>query len=494
MRSLNRREFCGALGVPALLGAPRAKQPNVVFVIVDQWRAQAAGYAGDANARTPALDRLAAQSANFDLAVSGCAVCSPYRGSVMTGQHPLTHGVFINDVPLVPSGTTLPQAFASAGYRTAYIGKWHLYGSPDGKYGRRTAFIPKDHRCGFDYWKACECTHNYNRSPYHDGDDTTQRFWDGYDAIAQTEDACQFIQRHAWAADPFFLTLSLGPPHNPYDTAPERYRAAYEKTPIRLRPNVPAAQHEAATRDLRGYYAHIAALDDCVARLLAAVERGGAAEDTIFLFTSDHGDMLGSQGLQLKQHPWEESIRVPFLLRYPRKLGAPGHVIRQPINAPDIMPTLLGLAGLPIPASVQGSDFSRLASGREKTGPDAAAFLNLPVSFVQARRCGFAEYRGLRTLRHTYVRSIHGPWLLYDNQADPCQLRNLCGRPEHAALQKKLDQTLEATLRRLKDDFLPGQRYVERAGLGHYREVNTPPGACVSPWGDWKPTMPPPTP
>ncbi len=219
------------------------------------------------------------------------------------------------------------------------------------------------------------------------------------------------------------------------------------------------------------------------------MERSGAAQDTVFLFTSDHGDMLGSQGLDAKQHPWDESIRVPFLLRYPRKLGRRGRVIRQPINAPDIMPTLLGLAGLPVPASVQGTDLSRLAAGQAAPDPEGAALLNLPVSFVQARRCGFAEYRGLRTERYTYVRSIHGPWLLYDNQADPYQMRNLCGRPQHAALQRKLDGMLDATLRRFNDDFLPGERYLERAALTHYREVNVPVGNCASPWGDWQPTM-----
>jgi len=164
-------------------------------------------------------------------------------------------------------------------------------------------------------------------------------------------------------------------------------------------------------------------------------------------------------------------------------------VIRQPLDTPDIMPTLLGLAGLTVPPSCEGNDLSRLASGQASADPEGAALLNLPVSFVQARRCGFAEYRGLRTQRYTYVRSIHGPWLLYDNQADPYQMRNLSGRPEQAALQKKLDQMLEARLRRLKDDFLPGQRYLERAGLQHYREVTTPAGSCVSPWGDWQPTM-----
>jgi arylsulfatase A-like enzyme len=492
MRS-NRRTFlkaaAGAVAAgPAMLGAA-APPPNVVFVLVDQWRAQATGYAGDANARTAAIDRLAAESINFENAVSGLPVCCPYRGSLMTGQYPLTHGVFINDVELQPKSTALAEAFAKAGYRTGYIGKWHLYGSPDGKYGRRQAYIPPDKRLGFDYWKACECTHTYNRSVYYEGDDPAQKYWPGYDAIAQTEDACRFIEREGKARRPFFLALSLGPPHNPYDTAPERYRALYESREIRLRPNVPEDRREVAAKNLRGYYAHIAALDDCLAQVTGALERSGAGEDTILVFTSDHGDMLECQGLTTKLYPWDESARVPFLLRYPRRMGSKGRVIRAPLNTPDIMPTLLGLAGIAIPGGVQGEDHSRLITGARPPDRDAAAFLNLPAPFTEARRWGFAEYRGLRTERHTYVRSIHGPWLLYDNQTDPYQMRNLCGKSGHKELQARLDRALDARLRRYKDDFLSGAEYLRRAGLEHYREVNNPIGHHRSPWGDWEATL-----
>lgn len=490
--SSTRRQFVRA-AAGALAGAPAVRgkavpRPNFVYFLVDQWRAQATGYAGDTNARTPAIDRLAAQSVNFVNAVSGLPVCSPYRGSLMTGQFPLTSGVFINDVVFAPKTQTLGQAFQTAGYRTGYIGKWHLFGSPGGNNERRTDYIPSDKRFGFDYWKVCECTHNYNRSPYYEGNDETRRFWPGYDALAQSEDACAFIARHAKASDPFFLALSLGPPHSPYGTAPERYRALYEKRAIELRRNVPADRRAQAEADLRGYYAHIAALDDCLAKVVAALEKSGAAEDTVLVFTSDHGDMLYSHGLVAKHHPWSESSGVPFLLRYPRKLGGAGRKIRQPLNTPDIMPTLLGLAGILVPDGVQGTDLSPVILGRRAPDPDAPALLNLPAGFTQSRRCGFAEYRGLRTDRYTYVRSINGPWLLYDNETDPYQMRNLCGRPEHKAVQKKLDAELDRRLRAVNDDFLPGKTYLERAGLTHYREANTPLGSCTSPWGDWKPT------
>ena len=491
--SSSRRAFvktaaAALAGAPAVLGKAE-RRPNFVYVLVDQWRAQAAGYAGDPNAQTPALDRLAAQSVNFVNAVSGLPVCSPYRGSLMTGQFPLTNGVFINDVVFAPKTQTLGEAFRAGGYQTGYIGKWHLYGSPGGGNERRTDYIPADKRFGFDYWKVCECTHNYNRSPYYAGDDKTQRTWPGYDAIAQIEDACGFIGRQAKAADPFFLVVSVGPPHSPYGTAPGRYRALYEKRAIELRRNVPASLREKAEADLRGYYAHIAALDDCVANIAAALDKNRVADDTVLVFTSDHGDMLYSQGLVAKHHPWSESNGVPFLVRYPRKLGTAARKIRQPINTPDIMPTLLGLAGLPVPGAVQGSDLSSVILGKRAADPDAPALLNLPVTFTQSRRCGFAEYRGLRTDRHTYVRSVKGPWLLYDNETDPYQMNNLCGRAEHKAVLSRLDGELDRRLRAVKDDFLPGQTYLERAGLAHYKEANAAVGSCVSPWGDWKPTM-----
>ena len=488
----DRRQFvkataAGLVGERALL-SQRTRRPNVLFLLADEWRAQSTGYNGDVNVRTPVLDRLESESVNFENAVSGCPVCCPYRGSLLTGQYPLTHGVFINDMELKPKGPTLGETFRHAGYRTGYIGKWHVYGSPDGKYGRRLAYIPPEKRFGFDYWKACECTHEYNHSLYFEDDDPTPKYWPGYDAIAQTEDASHFIKSQS-GADPFLLVLSLGPPHFPYATAPQRYRQMYVGREIQLRQNVPDGNRAQATDTLRGYYAHMSALDDCFGRLFDSLDRAGAAEDTLVVFTSDHGDMMLSQGLTTKLYPWDESIRVPFLLRYPRRFGRKGRRIRTPLNSPDIMPTLLSLCGIAIPDSVEGSDFSGLIRGGAEPAAEAAAFLSLPVPITEARRYGFAEYRGLRTARYTYVRSIHGPWLLYDNERDPFQMHNLCGKAEQAELQARLDRALDTELRRRKDQFLPAAEYVKRANVGHYREVNVEVGRHPSPWGDWDSTL-----
>ncbi len=487
----NRRQFLGAAAslaaAPALVGQA-VKRPNVLLIIADEWRAQATRYNGDTNVRTPVLDRLAAQSASFDLAISGCPVCCPFRASLVTGQYPLTNGVFINDVELKPNAPTMGELFTKAGYKTGFIGKWHIYGSPDGNYGRRLSYIPPDHRFGFDYWKACECTHEYNKSLYYEGNDPTPKYWPGYDAFAQTDDACSFMERSSKGADPFCMVLSLGPPHFPLPTAPPEFRAMYKDAEIALRDNVPQNMRAESAEMHRGYYAHMAALDLCFDKILKTLDKAGIAEDTILVFTSDHGDMMLSQGLTTKLHPWDESIRVPFLVRYPRKLGVKARHIRSPLNSPDILPTLLGLAGLPVPGHIQGTNHAGLMTGGTSDG-DTGALLTLAVPITEARKYGFAEYRGLRTQRHTYVRSIKGPWLLYDNQSDPFQMHNLIGKPDAKALQARLDRQLDTELKRHKDEFLPAAEYVKRAGVGHYREVNSQVGKHPSPWGDWDSTL-----
>jgi len=499
MTSIDRRAFGqGVLGSLLLrAGTLRARtpsrRPNVLFVMSDEWRAQAAGYMGDPNAQTPTVDRFARESINFQQAIAGCSVCCPARGSLITGQYPLTNGVYINDIPLQPKGLTLGEAFREAGYRTGYIGKWHLYGSPDGRNGRRQDYIPPEKRFGFEYWKAGECSHDYNHSLYYAGNDQTRQFWPGYDAQAQTDDACRYVQEHSRETDPYFLVVSWGPPHFPLHTAPELYQVMYRNREIQVRPNVPASHQAKAIQELRGYYAHIAALDECFKRLLDTLEATGAADDTIVVWTSDHGDMMESQGLTYKLYPWEESIRVPLLIRYPRKFGRTGRTAGALVNSPDIMPTLLGLSGIAIPAGVQGTDYSRLRPAFLTTRPAATAFLSMPVPLANARSDGVAEYRGVRNEHYTYVRSIQGPWLLYDNRRDPYQMHNLCGQPQARGIQAALDAELNGWLRRLGDQFLPAADYLRRDHLEHYVETQFPIGRARSPWGDWESTLAKPT-
>jgi arylsulfatase A-like enzyme len=181
------------------------------------------------------------------------------------------------------------------------------------------------------------------------------------------------------------------------------------------------------------------------------------------VFTSDHGDHLGSHGLEGKQTPWDESILVPFLVRYPQRFGRERRSVDAPFATPDIMPTLLGLCDLPIPSTVEGSDYSGMIDGPDTSGADAAL---MACYFVHGafRRMGGRHYRGIRTRRYTYVRDLDGPWLLYDNQLDPYQQDNLVNHPEHAALQTELEDRLQRVLAQRGDEFLPGEEYVRRWG------------------------------
>lgn len=330
------------------------KRPNIIYILADQWRASATGYAGDPNARTPNLDRLAKESFNFRNAVSVMPICTPYRASLMTGRFPTSTGMFLNDLHLPATELCIGDALVSGGYQTAYIGKWHLDGQG------RHSFIPPERRRGFQYWKAAECDHNYNHSHYYAGDSDEKLYWEGYDTFAQTKDAQQYIRNHAEDDKPFALFVSYGTPHFPHHTAPEEFISRYPLDEIILPANVPESIKSEALQEAQGYYAHSEALDKSIGDLLTTLKEMGLDENTLLVFTSDHGEMLGSHGVRpkAKQVPLGESARVPFLLRYPAIHGDSGMLVNTPITTPDIFPTLFGLARLPIPETVEGEDLS----------------------------------------------------------------------------------------------------------------------------------------
>lgn len=405
--------FClvvGGISVTPLSAQEKPSKPNLIYVFADQWRAQVIGYMGNKDVKTPVLDKLSKHSVNFTNAVSTCPVCSPYRATLLTGQYPLTHGIFHNDTPLREGVTSIAKVYREAGYQTGYIGKWHVDGHG------RFSFIPRERRQGFEFWKVLECTHDYNHSNYY-GDTDSLLTWDGYDAIAQTREAVRYIGAQK-KGSPFILFLSWGPPHDPYGTAPEKYRAMFtEPNKLSLRPNVPDTLQGKARDVLSKYYAHVAALDECMGEILEALKKNKLEKNTILVFTSDHGDMIYSHGLQKKQKPWDESIRVPFLLRYPEKLGEKQRTVELPISSPYIMPTLLGLSGIKIPKTVEGRDFSGFLLHTGAT-PDSAALIMCIVPHGQGNyRNGGREYRGIRTPGYTYVEDLKGSWLLFENNS-----------------------------------------------------------------------------
>jgi len=448
------------------------RKPNIVVLLADQLRACSVGYAGEERVITPHLDRLAREAVNFRTAVSPLPVCTSYRGSLITGRTPLSTGLVLNDIPLSICEQSLALVLKQAGYDTAYIGKWHLNGKD-----RKGWVPPGPPRQGFDYWAAANFEHNYDRSIYFEGDSPEPRMWEGFDAEAQTQKALDYLGSRDHER-PFCLVLSWGPPHHPYRVVPQRYLAMYGGPPSPVRPNCPSPPSD----DLKGYYAQITFIDEMVGRMLYGIARSGMVEDTIVLFTSDHGDMHGSHDVFKKQWPWDESIKVPFLLRYPRKVAS-GRVFDAPISAIDVMPTLLGLADVPIPECVEGVNLAPHILGVTADVPKSVLLMNpCPFSIGDPRSPDQyptylgkrMEYRGVRSATHTYVRTIDGPWLLYDNIVDPYQLRNLIEEPSYAERAAELDAAMRTHMERIDDRFLPKEAYYERYGIevDHRGKVN----------------------
>lgn len=443
-----------------------AVSPNIVFVFADQLRARSVGFMGDRAVATPNLDRLAEGGVVFTNAVSCSPVCTPYRATLLTGRYPVSNGMVLNDVRLPEGEVCIAEVLREHRYRTGYVGKWHLDGPERGGFTP-----PGPRRAGFEYWAAANCTHDYMHSHYY-RDDPRPIPIEGYDADCHTSLAMDFIAEHA-GREPFCLFLSWAPPHDPYQLMPEEYRR-YRAEDLELPPNCPTDTRA----DIAGYYSHIAALDRNFGRLSGLLDELGIADDTILVFTSDHGDMLGSHGCSnRKQVPWEESIHVPFALQYPRACEA-GRRVPCVLNSVDLMPTLLQLAGVPVPATCEGTSLAHAVTGRPGESPQSA-FLQHACTFADARR--FSPWRGVRTERHTYVRNLEGPWLLYDNLEDPYQLRNLVGQPEHAGLESLLEAELRRWLERTGDEFLPQEAYWERFGYV-VDEVNQAPYTWEIPW------------
>jgi len=441
--------------IPACKNQAVVQKPNIIYVLVDQWRAQATGYNGDPNliGKTPNLDKIANEGVNFKNAISTTPVCTPYRAALLTGQYPSTTGMFLNDLHLPEESYTMAEMFNESGYNTAYIGKWHLDGM--GRYEN----TPRERRQGFDYWKALECSHQYEDLVYYEGDDPKIKQWDGYGPYAETKDAISYINNNAAGDDPFLLFLSIGAPHFPYGETPEDMQELFKPEDIILRDNVTDEQKEKAREQAAGYYAHILGLDKSLGELQKAIDDAGISENTIFVFTSDHGEMLGSHGWwpRQKQVSWAESVRVPFLLKYPAKYGKAKIEIDAPIGTPDILPTLLAMADLPISESIEGENMAYAIEKKESAKDKVALVMQLSPFAGD-----YKEYRGIYTSRYAYIKTLDGPMRFFDNVEDPLQMNNLINNPDFAELQGQLEQQLQTELEKIGDEFMPKEYYLDK--------------------------------
>ncbi|MDQ3702277.1 MAG: sulfatase [Chloroflexota bacterium] len=447
---------------------PRTR-PNLLFLFGDEHRADALGCVNP-DVQSPVLDGLAAEGICFTNAIANTPVCTPMRGCLLTGQWPLRHGAVSNDLPVRagPETPSIARSLAAQGYRRGYIGKWHLGGWP------RDRFTPPGpQRLGFDdLWAAWECHHQYMRPTYHLNDDPTPvRRGEQYEPQVQTDIALDWLAEHLdrQGDAPFCLFVSYGPPHSPYRPLPPGTEGLYDPAALTLRPNCPESAAE--RRDLADYYAHVTGLDRQIGRLVDFLRARGALDDTLVVYSSDHGTMLGSQGHHHKQQPWEESANVPLVLRFGHRLPADVRGRRSDllIGVLDYAPTLLGLLGARVPDAMQGRDLSRLIL-RPAEQPGAAdrptsVYMGEMVCCDQALAEQLLPWRAVRTARHTYARDLHGPWVLYDNQADPYQLTNLAQDPVAQPLREALEAELRGWMERFDDPLVPAAALLERTGL-----------------------------
>jgi arylsulfatase A-like enzyme len=471
---MDRRTFIRAVGVSAAGRALRpelgdakpepSRPPNVLFIMPDEWRAQALGCAGNPDVQTPHLDRLASEGVLMRRMFANSPVCCPARATILTGTYASRNGMVANDLRLRESELTLANYLSDAGYRTAFIGKWHLDGGP-----RVPGFIPPGpRRHGFQFWAANECWLNFFYGWYF-RDDNVPIIMTEYEPQAWTDIAIEFLYEQQGQNQPFFLMLAPHTPHDPY-LAPERFMKMYNPQALSMRSNWVAGIKGGERKDIAGYYASITAIDEQVGRLLKVLRELGMEENTIVVFTSDHGNMLGSQGATLKRKPWEESIGVPGVIRYPGKVPAGGKSDLL-LSHVDLCPTLLSLCQVPRPEGLQGKDLSAAVLGRE-AGPDSVYFQIFGPYHGDGTR---DAWRGIRTDRSMYARWKSGPWLLYDLQNDPDELHNLAGDSSDASLRREMDDRLADWMKRTGDSWaLDWVQLVEDEGrLFNYRTFYT---------------------
>jgi arylsulfatase A-like enzyme len=461
---LTRRGALAALAVPALLRSQAAQRPNIVFLITDDQRYDAMSCAGNRILHTPNMDRIAAGGIHFRNAFVINSLCGPSRASYLTGLYTHTHGVRVNEgnpPGLRPGQITWPLLLQRAGYQTAAVGKWHINSDPE----------------GFDSWRILPGQGRYANPIFRDARGRTEFTGWACDVVGHL--ALDFLKQRA-TDRPFALWCGFKEPHRAWEPAP---RLAHVYDDVRI--PEPATFHDdlrgrpAAVRDadnkvwnmpdfakrgvapdlppdqrkrenfqamVKNWYRCVAGVDQNVGRILDFLDENGLSENTIVVFTSDNGFFLGEHGMFDKRLMYEESLRVPLLLRYPR-LVKPGTVATGMALNVDVAPTMLELAGV-APPELHGRSLVPLLAG------------SAPASWRKSFLYEYYEYpgshsvrknRGVRTGRWKYIHYFEPPeeFELYDLQKDPREVNNLYGRPQYAGkvaeLRAELDRLRKET-------------------------------------------------
>ncbi len=446
-----------------------AKQPNIVFVFSDQQRYSALGANGNDVIQTPVIDAMAAQGMVCDNMFSNHPLCSPYRAILLTGRYGWQNLVIDNEYRPRRDIPTLPGTLRDHGYGTAHIGTWHLGKGPYGE----------DNRYGLDYLAALEGGSGYfNRRYYENNRGPT--IYNGWGPTVETDLAIGFMERHMDARpdDPFAVFVSWRPPHWPYEQYPDEHEL-YNPVDMDVPGNVPDEMKAFAHQEIADYYGCCTGLDAEMGRLLQALKHLGVSDNTIVVYTSDHGDHLSSHGYgkpsshwmpesmrASKATPYEESCHVPFVVRWPGAIKA-GTRTAAFFGAIDIVPTLLGACGVPLPTGLQGRDISSVWRGgaapadTELTSGAADSVYLQNMAHGWPNRDGWVgRWRGVRTERWTYARwyaNERGPWL-FDRQEDPLEMLNLADSAEARPALQEMEERLHRWMEGTRDPFEYGRR------------------------------------
>ena len=348
-------------------------ETNLLWLFCDQLRYHALACNGDRNVATPNLDRLAGGGVRCTHAVSHYPVCMPFRAGLVTGQYAHVHGLRVQGDLFPPQSRTIAHAFRQAGYRTSWVGKWHLAGE------HQDFWVDPQLRGGFEDWYGFNVSNNYYRSYYCHGDEAEPIPLEGYQTDALTELSLRYLDEVSRSSgQPWFHCLSVEAPHHGIgrdgrdgQPAPPEYEARFTPATVELRGNVPPHLEPQGRTKLAGYYAMIANLDHNVGRVLDWLEESGLAESTLVAFFSDHGELGGSHGHFGKYRPYDESIRIPLLLRLPGTLPT-GEVHEGVVSGIDLFATCAGLCGVPLFAGQQGVDHTPALRGDTGAVRDAA--------------------------------------------------------------------------------------------------------------------------
>lgn len=418
-------------------------RPNIIVFFTDQQRWDTTGLHGNPLDLSPNFDRLARAGTDVHYSITCQPVCGPARACLQTGLYATETGCFHNGVALPRESRTLAHYFSDAGYDTAYIGKWHLSDEAHGP-------VSPAQRGGYDYWLASnllEFTSDAYDLVMYDNEGAAQKL-PGYRVDAQTDAMIRYISEHQDA--PFFMFSSFIEPHhqNHRDDYPppvgylERYRGRW------MPPDL-AALGGSAHQQMAGYLGMIKRLDEALGRLVDALISLDMLDNTIILFTSDHGCHFKTRNAEYKRSCHDASVRVPTMFH-----GGPfagGGRLQQTVSLLDLPPTLLDAAGIPVPAQMQGRSIMPLLTGADADWPDEV-FIQISESHVgraiRSRRWKYAvtapDKDGWDDMNSdAYVESE-----LYDLLADPNELHNRAGCESHREVADVLRSRL---IRRMID-------------------------------------------